>query len=214
MSKNGKAAFLQRYGPWAVVAGASKGIGLAFAKELASRGLNLVLLARDPGPLEDTAASIRSDYSVEVRPVIIDLANPHVSAQLAPHIAGVEVGLLIYNAAHSYIGEYVEQSLESKLATIDVNCRGLVLLTSLFAEKMVARGGGGILLMSSMAGFQGSCLVSTYAATKAFDTVLGEGLWTELGPKGVDVLVCVAGATLTPSFEQHTPAEKRKKPFR
>lgn len=214
MSKNGKAAFLQRYGPWAVVAGASKGIGLAFAKELASRGLNLVLLARDPGPHEDTAASIRSDYSVEVRPVIIDLANPHVSAQLAPHIAGVEVGLLIYNAAHSYIGEYVEQSLESKLATIDVNCRGLVLLTSLFAEKMVARGGGGILLMSSMAGFQGSCLVSTYAATKAFDTVLGEGLWTELGPKGVDVLVCVAGATLTPSFEQHTPAEKRKKPFR
>lgn len=214
MSKNGKAAFLQRYGPWAVVAGASKGIGLEFAKELASRGLNLVLLARDPGPHEDTAASIRSDYSVEVRPVIIDLANPHVSAQLAPHIAGVEVGLLIYNAAHSYIGEYVEQSLESKLATIDVNCRGLVLLTSLFAEKMVARGGGGILLMSSMAGFQGSCLVSTYAATKAFDTVLGEGLWTELGPKGVDVLVCVAGATLTPSFEQHTPAEKRKKPFR
>ncbi len=92
---------------------------------------------------------------------------------------------------------------------LDVNCRGPVVTTSWAAPKMVARGRGGILLMSSMSGFQGTALVSTYAATKAFNTVLGEGLWAELRPHGVDVLVCAAGATSTPNFNAQTPEEKR-----
>jgi len=207
------ATFARRYGPWALIAGASEGIGQAYARELAARGLHLVLVARRPGPLEETAADIRALHGVQVRVAAADLGAPDVLAQLAPHTDDVEIGLLVYNAAYAHIGEYVDQSLESKLATIDVNCRGPVLLTSYFGEKMVGRGRGGILLMSSMAGFQGSCMVTAYAATKAFDTVLGEGLWAELGPKGVDVLVCVAGATLTPNFEGQTPAEKRKMAF-
>ena len=205
--------FAHRYGPWAVVAGASEGIGQAYARELAARGLHLVLVARRPGPLEETAAELRSRHGVEVRIAAVDLGAPDVLAALAPHTDDIEVGLLIYNAAYADIGGYLDQSLESKLKTIDVNCRGPVALTSAYGAKMAARGRGGLLLMSSMAGFQGSGLVSTYAATKAFDTVLGEGLWAELGPQGVDVLVCVAGATLTPNFEKQTPEAKRGMAF-
>ena len=81
------------------------------------------------------------------------------------------------------------------------------------AERLVARGRGGVLLMSSMSGLQGTAMVSTYAATKAFNTILGEGLWAELRPKNVDVLVCMAGATSTPNFEAQTPEAKRKQVF-
>jgi short-subunit dehydrogenase len=203
------ADFHRRYGPWAVVAGASEGIGRAFAHALAEKGLDLVLIARRSEPLEAEAKLLRRRHRVRVETVPLDLAAPDVKERFEAAIADKEVGLLVYNACFSDIGEFLAKDLDSKMKTLDVNCRGPVTLSTLMAERFVARGKGGILLMSSLSGFQGTAMVSTYAASKAFDTVLGESLWAELGPKGVDVLVCVAGATTTPSFNAQTPKEKR-----
>lgn len=201
--------FHHRYGPWAVVAGASEGIGQAYTHILAERGLNVVTLARRIEPLEQDAALIRRRHRVEIKPVSLDLAAPDLAEQFDQAIEGLDVGLLIYNACYSKIGPFVDMPLQHYLSTIDVNCRGPVVLSHRIAPRLIQRGKGGIILMTSMAGFQGSALVSTYAATKAFDTVLAESLWAELTPHGVDVLACVAGATETPDFLRKTPADKK-----
>jgi short-subunit dehydrogenase len=190
-----------------LICGASEGIGAALSRALAAEGVSLVLVARRPGPLEALATELRAH--VEVRVVCLDLGTPDAGVRLDEATAELDVGLIIYNACYSVIGSYLDLSVEDKLTTLDVNCRGPVLVTSAFAPRLVARGRGGMLIMSSMSGFQGSAMVGTYAATKAFDTVLGECLWEELGPHGVDVLVCVAGATRTPGFDRNTPADKR-----
>jgi len=205
--------FHHRYGPWAVVAGASEGIGRAYAHALAEKGLDLVLIARRPEPLEEEATLLRRRHRVKVETVSLDLGGADLAQRFTAALEGKEIGLLVYNACYSKIASYLESDLASKLATIDVNCRGPVVLSSIVGEKLAARGRGGLVLMSSMSGNQGTAMVATYAASKAFDTVLGEGLWAELGPKGVDVLVCVAGATSTPNFLAQTPESKRKQVF-
>jgi short-subunit dehydrogenase len=203
--KSGKPSFAEKYGPWALVAGASEGLGAAFATELAGRGLSLLLVARRAEPLESLARSLREAHRVEVKTAAIDLGDEDVLAQIRAASAGLEVGLLVYNAAYSEIGAFLDQSVESKLKTLAVNCRAPLLLADELGRAMVARGRGGILLMSSLAGYQGSALVSVYAATKAFNTVLGEGLWDELRRHGVSVVPFIAGATTTPNFLRSEP---------
>jgi uncharacterized protein len=205
--------FRDRYGPWALVAGASEGIGQAWCRKLAECGLDIVLVARREEPLREEAAALESRFGVKTRVLALDLAAPDLTARIAAGAGDLDVGFLVYNAAFADIREYLDQSLESKLATLDVNCRGLLLLTSYYAPRLVARGHGGMLLMSSMSGWQGAALMGVYAASKAFITVLGESLWSELRPRGVDVEVCVAGATLTPNFKQNTPAAKQQGAF-
>ena len=205
--------FRQRYGPWALVAGASEGLGQAWCRKLAERGLDVVLVARRSEPLEREVQELRERHGVRTRALALDLAAPDCAERIREATADLDLGLLVYNAAHAHIGPFLAQPLESKLATVDVNCRGLLLLVSHVAERLVARGRGGIVLMSSMSGWQGSALVGVYAASKAFITVLGESLWSELQPLGVDVQVCVAGATRTPSFEAQTPREKQDGAF-
>lgn len=204
-------ALRARYGPWALVAGASEGIGAAFARRLAADGLNVVLVARGADKLEALAGELRA--RVAVRVVTADLGAPDAADVLGAATADLEIGLLVYNACHSVIGEVLALSAAERAATIDVNVRGPVALVARFAPPMVARGRGGIVLMSSLSGFQGTAMVGLYAATKAFDTVLGEALWEELRPKGVDVLVCAAGATRTPGFDRNTPADQRGRAF-
>lgn len=205
--------FYNRYGPWALVAGASTGIGQAYAHALAERGINLVTLARRRDPLVADANHIRSHYQVDVEPICVDLSTDDLARQVATATKGKDIGLLVYNACYSAIGEFVHRPLADHLSTIDVNCRGPVTLACQLAPELVARGSGGIILMSSMAGFQGSAMVGTYAATKSFNTILAESLWAELSPQGVDVLACVAGATLTPDFQHKTPDDKMAKAF-
>ncbi len=199
------ADFRGRYGPWALVAGASEGIGAEFARGLARRGLDLVLLARRREPLEKIAQELRKSAGAQVRALALDLAAPDLLERLRPEIAGLEIGLLVYNAAYSVVGPFFERELALRLREIDVNCRGPLLLCHELGRAMVARRRGGIVIVSSLAGFFGSALVPSYAASKAFDTVLGESLWAELRPHGVDVLSFVAGATRTPSFEGSRP---------
>ena len=193
--------FSDRYGPWALVAGASEGIGAAFARSLARRGLDLLLIARREDKLRATAAAIAAEYEVRVDCFALDLAASDLLARVREGVGEREIGLLVYNAAYSNIGDFFEQSLEDKLRALDVNCRAPLTLCHELGGPMRARGRGGIILMGSMSGMQGSPRLATYAATKAFDLVLGESLWGELRGHGVDVLTCVAGATRTPGFE-------------
>lgn len=203
------ASLRDRYGPWALVAGASEGLGAAWAHEIARRGLDVVLLARSREKLEATAAAVHDAHGVRVHTVVADLGRPDVLETLVPALEGREVGLLVYNACHSRIGEFLDLPAADRLATVDVNVRGPVLLAGHFAAEMAERGRGGIVFMSSLSGFQGSAMVGVYAATKAFDTALAEVLWEELRPRGVDVLACIAGAVLTPNFLAQTPEEVR-----
>ncbi|MEN0063833.1 MAG: SDR family NAD(P)-dependent oxidoreductase [Myxococcota bacterium] len=205
--------FATRYGPWAIVAGASEGIGAAFCDAIAGHGVNLVMIARRVAPLEAAADRLRTAYGVEIRPVSADLGSPQVGEALGPHLEGLDIGLLIYNACASTVGPFLETSLASKLASVQVNCAGPLQLLALVQDGLVARGRGGVLLMSSLSGVVGTAMVSTYAATKAYTQILGEGLWEELGPHGIDVLVSAPGATRTPNWEAVTPEHKWEQAF-
>ncbi len=198
-----RASFVSRYGPWAIVAGASEGLGAAFAAALAARGCNLILLARRAELLAKVKARVESveTGSIEVRALACDLARPDLASALEAMTRDLDVGLAVYNAAYAPIGDLLERSTEDLLRVVDVNVRGPLVFARSLAPAMVARGRGGIVLMSSLAGFQGSPRIATYAASKAFNTVLGEGLWGELAPHGVEVLVSCAGAIRTPGYK-------------
>jgi uncharacterized protein len=201
--------FSQRYGPWALIAGASVGLGAAFAQNLAERGLNLLLLARRQNALDELAAALRAQHRIEVRTLAIDLAHPDLGEKVRELAADVDVGLLVYNAAHSVIGPFLEHPVEDHLRVLDVNCRGPLLFAHWFGKAMSQRGRGGILLMTSLAGSQGGPWLSSYAASKAFNLLLAEALWDELGSHGVDVIACRAGATRTPGYAASKPRPSR-----
>lgn len=201
--------FRERYGRWALVAGASAGIGEAFARALARRGLDLLLVARRQQALDALADELARQHHVEVRGLAADLARPDLGPRVRDLVAGLEVGLLVYNAAASVIGPFLDHALDEHLRTIDVNCRGPVVLAHLLGTAMAARKRGGIVLMTSTAASQGGPWISTYAASKAYNLVLAEGLWDELAEHGVDVLACRAGATATPAYAASKPRPSR-----
>jgi short-subunit dehydrogenase len=201
-------SFVDRYGPWAVIAGASEGLGEAFARALARRGLSLILIARREDKLRGLAAELTASHGIDVHALALDLADAELPERLRQGVGAREVNLLIYNAAYSHVGSFLEQSLADKLRMIDVNCRGPVVLCHELGAGMRSRGHGGIVLMGSLAGMQGSPRLATYAASKAFNLVLAESLWGELHEHGVDVIACVAGATRTPGFEQVASTSK------
>jgi short-subunit dehydrogenase len=192
------AAFPERYGPWAIVAGASEGLGAAYAQALAARGVNLLLLARRAELLEGVANPLRG--SVEVRTLALDLAAHGLDDALRDGLKDLDIGLGIYNAAFAPRGHVAGAPLEALLKVVDVNIRAPLIFAHTLAPRLVARGRGGIVLMSSLAGFQGAPNIATYAASKAFNIVLAEGLWRELQPRGVDVVVSAAGAVRTPGY--------------
>ncbi len=196
------ASFVPRYGAWAVVAGASEGLGAAFAGALAARGMNLVLIARRAERLAEVKVRIEAARGVQVRLEAWDLARPDLASRLEELASGLEIGVGVYNAAYAPIGALLERTPEELSRVVDVNARGPLAFARALAPAMVARRRGGLVLMSSLAGFQGSPRIAAYAATKAFDTVLAEGLWGELGPRGVDVLASCAGAIRTPGYRK------------
>jgi short-subunit dehydrogenase len=194
------AEFRSRYGPRALVAGAAVGLGIEYARQLAARGLDLLLLDRDAGPLAAAAAEIRAAHRVDVDTLTADLARPDIAAAVERAVAGRELGLLVYNAAVGTVAPFLELSAAHCDTMVDVNCHGPMRLVHLLAPAMVQRRRGGIVLMSSMSGNYGSAQLAVYAATKAFTLVLGDALWSELGAHGVDVLTVQPGSTRTPGW--------------
>jgi uncharacterized protein len=200
-------SFASKYGKWAVIAGASEGLGAAFAAELGARGMSLVLLARRAELLAEVKERLGAGKNIEIRTAACDLARADLATVLEALTHDLEVGVAIYNAAYAPVGDVIDHALPDLLRVIDVNVRGPLLFARTLAPAMVKRGRGALLFMSSIAGFQGAPRLSTYAASKAFNTVLGEGLWAELAPHGVDVLVSCAGAIRTPAYEKTSKSE-------
>lgn len=191
---------LTHYGPWALVAGGSEGVGASFADQLADAGLNLVLLARKTGPLEETAEAARAK-GVEVRTVSVDLVEAGALEVIRAVTDDLEIGLLVYNAgSNTYGHEFVTGDLAAVQRVIDLNVTAQLALVHHFGALMKDRGRGGLLLVGSMQGYLGSAMIGVYAAAKAFGRVFAEGLWLEMREHGVDVLELVLGATRTPAM--------------
>lgn len=182
-----------QYGPWAVVTGASDGIGKAFARSLAEAGLNLVLVARRGDVLERLGRQFTQGHGIRVETLALDVGRSGSLAALADATDGLEVGLLVAAAGFGTSGPFVEGSLEAELDMIDVNCRAVAGQALHFGRMMAARRRGGLILMSSLLAFQGVPRAANYAATKAYIQTLAEGLAIELAPFDVDVVASAPG---------------------
>lgn len=184
-----------RYGPWAVVTGASSGIGRELALRLAEAGLNLVLVARRGEVLEDMMADLTLRHGIEAQAISTDLAHDAGVAVVETHTADLDVGLLIAAAGFGTSGSFLDSALDQELAMLAVNCRALMMLSRHFGQRFAKRGRGGMILMSSIVGFQGMPNAAHYAATKAYVQALAEALHVELAPLGIDVLASAPGPT-------------------
>jgi short-subunit dehydrogenase len=195
--------FAEKYGPWAVVAGASDGVGAAFAEEIAQRGVNVVLLARRQATLDEVAAGINARTGVQTRTLAVDLAEAGAAATIADATADLDVGFLVYCAgADPNFEPFLSNPVSTAEAMIHRNCTVPVQLCHHFAQPMVGRGTGGIVVFGSGAAFAGAPNMVAYGATKAFDMVFAEALWSELHGKGVDVLGLILGKTDTPALRR------------
>jgi uncharacterized protein len=195
--------FVQKYGRWAVIAGASEGIGASLADQLAARGLDLVLIARTGALLDGVATRAREEHGVRTRAVVQDLTDPDVGARVAEATDGLDVGLLIYNAgACDRTTTFLENEVEYSLKQIKLDCIGPIALAHHFGDAMRLRGRGGIVLVASLACLAGSATLAMYSAVKAFQHNFAEGLWAELRPHGVDVCCTPLGMTYTPAFQR------------
>ena len=205
-------------GKWAVVTGASAGIGEAIAVELAGAGVNLVITARRRERLEALAERLRSQHSIQVQVVVADLTLPGAPQQIfdATAGAGLPVDILIDNAGFGEHSEFLQADPEHLVAMVQVNCASVVHLTRLFLPAMVERRRGYVMVVASMAAYQPVAYLATYAATKAFDRMLGEALAEEMKPYGVRVSALCPGGT---ESEFHQVAglragERRRQPAR
>lgn len=191
-----------------MVAGASEGIGAAFSDYLAAAGMDLVLIARRKEPLDQLAELLTGKYHIHVTCIICDLSETNAALSVKEALKGKEVNLLVYNAAMSYIGPFEQSSMEHHTRIAFANMITPMNMLRIFGEPMLKRGKGSVILMASLAGFQGSGYLAVYAASKAFTRILAESLWYEWKGKGVDVIACCAGATATPNFIRTKPEKK------
>lgn len=202
-----KQDFLARYGPWALVTGAASGIGTSFAHQLAAKGFNLALVDIQAQPLAAVAKTLEEKHHIQVTAVHTDLASPDFMNDVLPAIASLEIGLLVSNAGIWAIGEFLEMEQMDLLDMLYVNCRAPLLLSHHIGKGMTQRRRGGIILLASTTANHGTPMLSHYAATKAYNLILAEGLWGELQTQGVDVLALEPGATDTPGYREKSPKE-------
>lgn len=203
MSENRELALASKYGPWAVIAGGSEGMGTCYARHLARAGINLVLIARKLEPLEAFAAELRAAHKVQVRTLAVDLTQADLLHRVREATDDLDVGLLIYNAGNSAgRGAFVERGLEHAIWPISLCAVGLVTLAHYFGAKMVARGKGGLLFTGSLTGYEAYPNVASYCGAKAFIHTFTEALWAEMKNTGVQVLCYSVGLTDTPNMRR------------
>jgi uncharacterized protein len=184
-------------GKWALVTGASAGIGWAFAEELARGGCNLVLTARRRDRLDKFAREVAARHGVRTEIVVADLTQPSAPREIFDFTVEkkIPIQLLVNNAGFGGYGHFAKQPLHRLLEMVQVNCSAVVHLTHLFLQQMLDCASGDILIVGSTAAFQAVPFASAYAATKGFDLLLGEGLFEELEPRGIRVCVLCPGPT-------------------
>lgn len=194
MAKTHKnAAWLDRFGPWAVITGASDGIGLAIAEECARRGLNLVLVSRRETVLAHLADRLQRQHSIRTLVIAADLADSEALQHVLDATRNIDCGLLVCAAGFGTGGAFLELDADIESNMIDVNCRAVYLLAREFGARMAKAGHGGIVLLSSIVAFQGVARSANYAATKAYVQTLAEGMRIELLRRGVEVLAVAPG---------------------
>ncbi len=193
--------FRRKYGPWALVTGASQGIGEEFARQLAAKKLNLVLVARRHEILTQVGKTLEQTYGIQTRSIAADLSEEACIATLEEGTRDLEINLLVSNAGRSYNPgiDFLDNDLAQEVTHSHLNAIIPSMLVHVFGRKMIVRGHGGIILVSSLAAFQGMPHLANYTAAKAYVLCLGEALYFELQPKGVDVTVLCPGSTDTPS---------------
>jgi uncharacterized protein len=188
-------SFAARYGPWALVTGASSGIGMASAEWLAARGLNLVLVARRADRLNELAVSLHQRFAVATHVIVADLRDEGDVQRVLEESASVDLGLFVAAAGFGTSGRFLDVSTAPELDMLTVNCRTVLAMTHDVGQRLRERRGGGIVLFGSVVGFSGVPGTAHYAATKAWVQSFGEGLHHELKPHGVDVLISAPGPT-------------------
>jgi len=189
--------FIDKYGEWALVTGASTGMGAEYAAQLAQKGLNLILVARGEDRLTAISNSLKSQHQMKTMVVAADLSTNDGVAKVIASTKDLAVGLLVNNAGVEDSGRFLSNDVSVAAAAVDLNCKAPLLLTHHFANQMAKRKKGGVIFMSSIVAMQGVPLIANYAATKAYDLVLAESLAAELKPLGIDVLAAAPGFTKT-----------------
>jgi uncharacterized protein len=202
-------SFKTRYGPWALITGASRGMGAEFARQCAGRGLNLVLIATNTELLITNAGSLKNNYGVEVKTIVLDLSREDILEEITPVTNSLEIGLLVNNAGLSKVGPFLNHPIDHLVKQLHVNSRAGLVLAHYFGGKMAARKRGGIIFLSSGSAMCGTAYTANYAATKAYNLIIAETLWYELGRYNVDVLGFMAGATKTPGWDANRPKLSR-----
>lgn len=191
-----KQAFKSKYGTWALVTGASSGIGREIAVLLAQRGLNIVLVGRDSTRLEEVNAIIQSN-GVQTKVISAELEEAKEVNRVLEEVSSLEIGLFVGAAGFGSTGPFSEMPIHTESAMIDVNCRTVMIMTQDLGRKMLDRKRGGVILFSSLVGWQGTPISASYAATKAYVQSFAEAIAIEWKPQGVDVLVAAPGPVMT-----------------
>jgi uncharacterized protein len=191
-----------RFGPWAVVTGASSGIGRDFAHQLADAGINVVLVARRLALLQDLGVALRRDCGIDYRAVDVDLSDPGMLTPIAQATNDIDVGLLVSNAGAALPGPFLDSDLQAQRAILRLNTATHLGLAHHFGERLARRGRGGIVLVSALGATHGVPYMAHTAATKAYVASLGAGLHVELAKHGVHVTVLHPGPTRTPVMDE------------
>ncbi|PKL82955.1 MAG: oxidoreductase [Ignavibacteriae bacterium HGW-Ignavibacteriae-3] len=187
----------EKYGVWALITGASAGIGEEFAKRFASENINLILVARREEKLNKLAAELKTKNDIEVVSAPVDLSEPNFIVKLQSYIGDREISILVNNAGFGYNGEFQKAELKNQIDMISVNCLAPTIITHNILQGMVNRKKGAIIFLGSLVGYQPTPFTTSYSATKAFNLFMGEGLWYELKKYNIDVLALNPGGTKT-----------------
>jgi len=205
-----KAAFRDRYGPWAVIAGASEGTGECYARQLAKMGINLVLVSRRQPELEALGAALKAEFGIDYRVVVQDLSEDGAGQRIVAAAAGLEVGLYISNAGVGGFASFFDDSTDAAHRLVRMNISTLIDAANGFGKHFLARGDagkgrGGIIIMASGAGLGGQPNLALYSATKAFEINFAESLWAEYHERGIDVIAIAAPIMRTPTLLRMVP---------
>lgn len=199
------AAFAEKYGPWAVIAGASEGTGECYARELAAMGLNLVLVSRRKPALETLGAELTAEYGIAFRALVQDLSEAGAGLRIVEATEDLDVGLYISNAGAAGFSSFFEDDTNGAHALVRMNISTLIDAANGFGKRLLKRGKGGMIIMASGAGLGGQPNLAMYSATKAFEINFGESLWAEYHERGIDVISVAAPLMRTPMLMRTVP---------
>jgi hypothetical protein len=195
MKLNAKTA--KKFGPWALVTGASSGIGAEFARQLANSGLNVVLAARRGALLDQVGGALVRSFGVQTRSIVVDLSEEGSVEKLGDAVSDLDIGLVISNAGTGNPGNFLNQDHGELLRLFRLNALAHLNIARYFGPRLSTRGGGGVLLGGAMGAARGIPFMANDAGSKAYVQSLGESLHVELKRHGIHVTVLVVPPTDT-----------------